>query len=79
MLLKGLLLHQHPQVWVLQISCAIATNEWLRDIKRRDDARQFFSMHFLPHIYAVCSSTHLFTILFAWQVTAVWNIFTLGD
>ena len=52
---KGLLLHQHLQVRVLQISCAIARNGWPKDIKRRDDVGQF-------------SSTHLHSVFFNAQV-----------
>ena len=35
---RGVLLHQHSQVWGLQISCAIARNGRLKDIKRRVDS-----------------------------------------
>ena len=37
LLTRGLLLHQHPQVLGLQISCAIAGHKWFKDIKQRVD------------------------------------------
>ena len=73
MLLKrGLLLHQHSQVWGLQVSHAIARNGWLKDIKRCVGVQQFSSAHLhsvfcnalVSHTVFIGDSPHLFPYFF---------------